>query len=117
MNGWGVLVGLAAGFVSGCGIGGGSLLLLYLTAVAGVAPYEAGGINLLFFLCCAPAALFLHAKKGLIQKQGLAAAIGAGVVTAIAASWCASFVPTDWMRRAFGVLLLYIGAKELFCKR
>ena len=33
------LVGLVTGIISGFGIGGGSLLILYLTAVAGVNQY------------------------------------------------------------------------------
>lgn len=47
------LVGLVTGIISGFGIGGGSLLILYLTAVAGVNQYTAGGVNLLYFIGCA----------------------------------------------------------------
>ena len=41
------LVGMATGILSGFGIGGGSLLILYLTTFAGVPQYTAAGINLL----------------------------------------------------------------------
>lgn len=53
----GLLAGLVTGVISGFGIGGGSLLILYLTAFAGMDQYTAGGLNLLYFLFCAPAAL------------------------------------------------------------
>lgn len=43
------VVGLLTGVLSGCGIGGGSLLLLWLTLVQDMPQFTAGGINLLFF--------------------------------------------------------------------
>ena len=41
-----VLVGALTGVLSGFGIGGGSLLLLYLTLCAGMEQFAAGGVNL-----------------------------------------------------------------------
>ena len=49
------IVGAATGVLSGFGIGGGTLLVLYLTAVGGIEQTIAGGINLLYFIGCAPA--------------------------------------------------------------
>ena len=43
-------VGAILGFLSGLGVGGGSLLILWLTAVLGTEQRAAQGINLLFFL-------------------------------------------------------------------
>ena len=43
------MVGLLTGVLSGCGIGGGSLLLLWLTLVQDMPQFTAGGINLLYF--------------------------------------------------------------------
>ena len=52
-----LLAGAAAGVLSGFGVGGGTLLLLYLTAFAGVEQHLAQGINLVYFLPAAAAAL------------------------------------------------------------
>lgn len=98
------------------GIGGGSLLVLYLTAVQRLPQFTAGGINLLYFLGLAPAAVLLHIKNRLIDKQAaLCAAVG--VLPCAAAAYAASALPTDWLRRAFGVMLLYVGFKETFGKK
>ena len=51
------VVGLLTGVLSGCGIGGGSLLLLWLTLVQDMPHFTAGGINLLYFLACWPISL------------------------------------------------------------
>lgn len=51
-----LIVGAATGVLSGFGVGGGTLLLVYMTAFAGVEQRLAQGINLLYFL---PAGLML----------------------------------------------------------
>lgn len=44
------LAGAVTGVLSGFGVGGGTLLLIYMTAFAGVEQHLAQGINLLYFL-------------------------------------------------------------------
>ena len=75
-------VGMLTGILSGFGIGGGSLLILYLTNVAGMNQRSAGGINLLYFLCCAPAALIAHIKHHRIDKRAVLLCTLAGVPAA-----------------------------------
>nr|WP_295947547.1 sulfite exporter TauE/SafE family protein [uncultured Agathobaculum sp.] len=112
-----VLAGLATGILSGFGIGGGSLLLLYLTLFADVGQFAAAGINLLYFIACAPAALWSHIKNGLVEGRAAGWCVLAGVATSVAAALLAARMDTDWLRRAFGVFLLYVGAKELLAGR
>ena len=52
------LAGAVTGILSGFGIGGGSLLLIYMTSFAGVPQNLAQGINLLYFLPAAATASF-----------------------------------------------------------
>lgn len=113
MNILDILIGAATGVISGFGIGGGSLLVLYLTAVGGVSQHTAGGINLLYFIGCAPAALVGHIRNRAIEWKAVLWCSLAGVATAIPASLLATNLDTDWLRRLFGVVLLYIGVKEL----
>ena len=99
------------------GIGGGSLLLLWLTLVQDMPQFTAGGINLLYFLACAPAALVSHLKNHLIDRGAVKFCVPFGAMTSLLASFAAAGTDTSLLRRLFGVLLLYIGAKELFTKR
>ena len=55
-----ILIGFLAGFAGGLGVGGGGILLLYLTAFTETSQLSAQGINLLFFLPVAFSALFAH---------------------------------------------------------
>ena len=112
-----IAVGALTGIISGFGVGGGTLLLLYLTAVAGMEQYAASGTNLLYFLCCAPTALVSHIRhKRVVWQACLWCTVG-GVVTSVAAALVAPLLPASLLRRLFGVLLLYVGIKELFPKK
>ena len=111
-----LLVGLLTGIISGFGIGGGSLLILYLTGVVGMAQDVAGGVNLLYFLGCAPPALVSHLRHKRVDVPTALWCAAAGAVTTVAASFLAARVETALLRRLFGVVLLYVGARELFAK-
>ena len=116
MSGWLIplFAGAATGILSGFGIGGGSLLLIYMTSFAGVPQNLAQGINLLYFLPTAGAALPAHFKNGYVEKAALAPAILAGLAGTALAAWAATSMDTDLLRRCFGAFLLVIGLRELF---
>ncbi|WP_297233817.1 sulfite exporter TauE/SafE family protein [uncultured Flavonifractor sp.] len=111
-----VLAGAATGILSGFGVGGGTLLLIYLTAIAGMAQQQAQGINLLYFLPSAAAALPAHIRHGYVEKSVLLPAILAGLICALLASWAATGLDTGLLRRCFGGFLLVVGLRELFRK-
>ncbi len=113
---WALLVGLITGVVSGCGIGGGSLLMLYLTVIAGVATNEAAAINLLYFLGCALPAIRTHRQNRLIRGDAAWRCLPTGIPAAVLGALIALWLDTGWLHRGFGVFLLYIGFKELFYK-
>ena len=107
-----IAVGLLTGIISGFGIGGGSLLVVYLTAVMAVDQYTAGGINLVYFLCCAPTALVSHIRARRVEWQAVWWSALFGVITAVLAAWLASVMDAALLRRLFGFLLLYVGFRE-----
>ena len=45
-----ILIGLVAGIVSGTGMGGGTVLILLLTALCGIEQHIAQATNLIFFI-------------------------------------------------------------------
>ena len=112
-----LLVGAATGVLSGFGVGGGTLLLVYLTAFAGVEQRQAQGINLLYFLPAALLALSAHWKNGYIEKPALLPAAGAGLVCAALGAWGATALEVGVLRKCFGAFLIVIGLTELFGKK
>lgn len=118
MSGWLVplLAGAVTGVLSGYGVGGGSLLLVWMTAFAGVDQRLAQGINLLYFLPTAAAALPAHFKNGQVEKPVLRPAILAGLFAAALGAWAASAIDIDLLKKCFGVFLLAVGLRELVRK-
>ena len=114
MSGWlgAFTAGAVTGVLSGFGVGGGTLLLVYMTLVAGEEQTLAQGINLLYFLPAALLALPAHRKNGYIERKALLPAISAGLVCAGAAAWAATAVDVGLLRRCFGVFLVFVGLWE-----
>lgn len=86
--------------------------MLYLTAVGGVDTRLAGGINLLYFMGCAPCALVGHVRNKRIEWKAALPCAAGGILTAIAASFLNQQISTDLLRRLFGILLLFVAVKE-----
>lgn len=112
-----VLAGLLTGILSGFGVGGGTLLLVYMTLVAGLEQPLAQGINLLYFLPAGLMALPAHLKNGYVEKSALLPAIGAGLVCAAGAAWAATAIDIALLRKCFGAFLILVGLWELTGKR
>ena len=110
------LIGVLTGVLSGFGVGGGTLLLIYLTTFAGMEQTAAQGINLLYFLPAAATALPSHVRNGYIQTRTAFPAMVAGLVCSAAAAWIATALDVELLRRFFGVFLLFIGIRELLQK-
>ena len=111
-----ILVGTILGFLSGLGIGGGSLLILWLTMVLGMDHTAARSINLLFFLPSAAAALPFRWKQGAVEWKTVLPAAAAGCLAAAFFSWLGSGMDAALLKKIFGGLLLLTGLRELLYK-
>ena len=109
-----VLAGILLGFLSGLGIGGGSLLMLWLTLVLGMDHASARGINLLFFIPSALIACLFRWKQGTLQWKQILPAIVAGCAAAAGFSWLSMYLDTPVIKKLFGILLIATGLRELF---
>lgn len=110
------LAGLMTGLMTGAGIGGGTLLVLYLTALAGVPQLEAQGVNLLYFLVSAPPALYGHLRNRLIAVRPALWAAASGSVCALAVALLTRRLDEGLLRRIFGGLFLLVGVREWLAK-
>ena len=109
-----IIVSAVLGFLSGLGVGGGSLLILWLTLIAQMPQEEARNINLLFFLPTALIASLFRWKKGNLQIKKILPAILSGIAAAGLFTWLSRHISSDALKAPFGILLLVTGARELF---
>jgi len=110
---WYILAGLAAGVVSGMGIGGGAVLIPALTIFLGIGQQQAQHINLLYFIPTAALALRIHKKDGNIEKKGLLPLILWGLPGALCGAMIAIKIDANFLRKGFAVFLLAMAVYEI----
>lgn len=112
-----VAAGLLCGIISGFGIGGGSLLMVWMTAAAALDQRTAQGINLLYFIPTSIGSLFFHIKNKMVCWDVVIPAIIFGCVTAVCSAWIANTIDVGLLRKLFGVFLCFVGVRELLNKQ
>ena len=109
-----LIVGTVLGFLTGLGVGGGSLLILWLTLVLEMPQADARGINLLFFLPSAVIACWFRWRQGAVHLKKILPAAAAGCAAAAIFSVVGTRMDTVLLKKLFGVLLIATGLRELF---
>ncbi len=104
---------LLLAMLAGVGVGGGGLLVLWLTLVEGLPQGEAQGENLLFFLAASGAALLVNCRKRRFDKTALLFTVLGGLPAAVGGALLASVVDVGLLRRCFGGLLILSGLLTL----
>lgn len=116
MNIIALLAGLFSGTLGAMGLGGGSVLIIYLSLFTETEQLTAQGINLLFFIPTAIVAVIIFGIKKQIKWRtnikitlwGLAGTFSGLVLT--------SFLGSETTGKIFGGMLIILGIKEIFHK-
>lgn len=109
-----LIVGSVLGFLSGIGVGGGSLLMLWLTLVLEIEHPIARSLNLLFFIPSALIASFFRWKQKKLDVRKILPAIIFGCISAACFSLISQRLDMSVLKKLFGMLLLLTGIRELF---
>lgn len=107
------IVSSLLGILAGLGVGGGSLLILWLTLIIDTPYPEARITNLLFFLPGAIIATLLRAKEKAISLKQIWPSIVAGCIGAAAITIAFRNIELGILKKLFGCLLLFTGIREL----
>ncbi len=103
--------------LSGLGVGSGGLFVIWLTAVYGVTATQARGMNLLFFVFSASAALVFHYLKGRVDIKLILRLALFAVIGTLGGAWLAKQIDSGMLRQLFGIFLIASGAYSLFGKK
>lgn len=93
----------------GMGVGGGGLLVIYLTLCRNYDQISAQGTNLIFFLCSVTASVFIHILKRKIKISQLVPMALFGVAGTLMTSCLVNFINPKIPRIMLGVLLIISG--------
>ncbi len=107
------IVGFFAAVISSMGMGGGGILLIYLSAFTNTPQLKAQGINLLFFIPIALVSIFFHIRNGFIKKKAALFMILAAVPSALLGAYLSGNIHGDLLRKGLAIFLLILGVKEI----
>ena len=107
-------VGAVLGFLSGLGVGGGSLLLLWMTLVLGADPETARVMNLMFFVPCALIASLFRWKQSKPDWGLILWAVAGGLAGALTGNFLHTKLDLELLKKGLGILFLTCGVRELF---
>ena len=111
-----LLAGLFSGLIGAMGLGGGAVLIIYLTLFTDTPQLEAQGINLLFFIPIAAAAVTVYAvKKQIKWKMTLKITLW-GLIGVIIGMYFARILGGKLTAKVFGGLHVRTGISEIFTK-
>ncbi|MDE6148846.1 MAG: sulfite exporter TauE/SafE family protein [Ruminococcus sp.] len=111
------VVSFVTGIFASLGLGGGMVLIIYLTVFAQMPQLQAQGINLIFFLPIAALSLYYHNKNHLIQWKKIVPILITGTIFVIIFSIIANKIDNSLLQKLFGGFVIIAGIKELFSKK
>ena len=108
---WGIKAAIAfvIAALSGMGVGGGGLFVIYLALLTDTPQLAAQGMNLLFFLFSAGASMTVHVRARRLYGTVILLMAATGIAGALLGTWLSAFVNQALLRKLFGVMLTVSG--------
>ena len=109
-----LLIGLVSGIISGTGMGGGTILIFFLTFIMGIEQHIAQATNLVFFIPTAISAIIINFRQKLINLKLSLFIILSGIIGTIIGSEIAINLNASNLKKYFGIFLLIISLNEIY---
>ncbi len=111
-----LIAGILSGMIGSMGMGGGGVLIIYLSLFTDISQSRAQGINLLFFLPIALISVLRYShKKLIVWKLAVPLALFGLIGTVLGSCLCGRFDNTI-LAKLFGILLCVMGVSALFSR-
>ena len=107
------LISLIIATLSGMGVGGGGLLVIYLTLIENVDQLISQGANLCFFVATAVASTIYNSFKKKIEWKTTLVLSVAGIIFSLFGVWIAGKINPHFLRKMFGLMLSVSGSLSL----
>ena len=117
MNISALLAGLFSGILGSMGLGGGAVLVIYLSLFTNTKQLSAQGINLIFFIPIAVIAVIIYSVKKQIKWKLVLKISVFGIGGTYMGILLTDFLGGKITAKVFGGLLVLMGIKEIFAKK
>ena len=99
--------------LSGMGVGGGGLFVVFLALFSDLPQITIQGINLLFFLFSSGSSICVHLTKRKIFGTAVLIMAGFGIIGSVCGTLLATVVEQSILRKIFGLMLVVSGILSL----
>ncbi len=110
---WDLVAGLLSGIIGAMGLGGGAVLLIYLSLIKGTDQLKAQGINLIFFIPVAVLSVIIYAFKKQIKWKTVLLLAAFGLAGAFLGVWLSEIIGAKVIGKIFGSLLTAAGVWQI----
>ena len=111
-----ILSGFLSGIFGSLGVGGGGVLIVFLTLFLDFSRQTAAFINLLFFIPIALFSTIIYAKQKQIDFKKVLFLVPTGLVGSAFGVYLSNAIQTDVLSKIFGLILIFISLKTIFAK-
>ncbi len=111
-----LLAGLFSGILGSMGLGGGGVLIIYLSLFTNTKQLTSQGINLLFFVPIGILSVIIYSIKKQIKWKATVKIAIFGIIGAIIGILLADVLGGSITRKIFASLLIIMGIGEIFKK-
>ncbi len=116
MNTAALLAGLFSGILGSMGLGGGAVLVIYLSVFTETEQLVSQGINLLFFIPIAVIAVIVYSFKKQIKWSSIIKITVFGLIGTLIGIMLTDYLGGKITGKVFGGMLILIGIREIFSK-
>ena len=100
-----ILVGIVSGIISGLGMGGGTILITFLTCFLGISQIVAQASNIIFFVPTSIIATIVNVRNNTLKWKVAIPLVISGVIGAAA----------NVLKKAFAIFLIFIVIYQIIC--
>lgn len=111
-----IISGFLSGVLGSLGVGGGGVLIVFLTFFLSFQREAAAFTNLLFFIPIALFSTIIYTKQKQIEFKKVLFLVPTGLIGSAVGVYLSNVIETDILTKIFGGILIFISLKTLFTK-
>jgi len=111
-----IISGFLSGVLGSLGVGGGGVLIVFLTFFLSFQRETAAFTNLLFFIPIALFSTIIYTKQKQIDFKKVLFLVPTGLIGSAIGVYLSDVIETDILTKIFGGILIFISIKTLFTK-
>ena len=109
-----ILIGIVSGIIGGLGMGGGTVLILFLSLFLDIEQHIAQATNIVFFVPTAISAIIVSIKNKNIHFKIAFTICLWGILGAFVGSYISLKMDVNLLRKCFGVFLIFIAVYQTY---